>query len=260
LKLKEIEIDNTLKEISTIINKYDLDTFYQNNKALVDMLYFEYYQKTNNVVRADYYYKRVIPQLSELAKKHILNFYIVEFLYGRVGIYMNTSDLNYLVAANDEIEEMFDVDKDETYHFVYLKQFFAISKFYEGDYSKTARLLNDLRNSISLRNYFFADVQLKMFQALQYALIGDEELATQLINSVKRQISDESAEWKSIRSFLKMLGVAIKPGEFKKKYAKMNQLWKRFQEENQGHERILSFVNLDDKMLKLLSEPYKGMK
>ena len=260
LRMKEIEIDNTLKEIDNIFTKYELDTFYQNNKFLVDMLYFEYYQKTNNVVRADYYFKRTIPNLTDLAKKHILNFNMVQFLYSRIGVYMSTGDLNYLAAANDEIEGMFDIDKDEVYHFVYIKQYFAICKFYEGDYSKTARLLNDLRNSISLRNYFFADVQLKMFQALQYALMGDEELATQLINSVKRQISDETAEWKNIRTFLKMLGVAIKPGDFKKKFTKMAQLWKRFQEENLGHEKVLAFVNLDEKLLKKLSEPYKGMK
>ena len=258
LRMKEIEIDNTLKEIEDTFNKYELDTFYQNNKFVVDMLYFEYYQKTHNVVRADHYFKKSAPGVPELAKKHILNFNVVQFLYSAIDIYMASGDMQYL-NANADIESMFEIDKDEVYHFVYIKQYFAICKFYEGDYSKTAKLLNDLRNSISLRNYFFADVQLKMFQALQYALMGDEELATQLINSVKRQISDEEGEWRNIRSFLKMLGVAIKPGDFKKKYAKMTQLWKRFQEENQGHEKLLSFLNLDDKLLKRMSEPYKGM-
>jgi hypothetical protein len=101
------------------------------------------------------------------------------------------------------------------------------------------------------------DSQLKIFQALQYAILGDEELTIQLINSVKRQTNDEKDEVPQLKLIIKIIQTAIKPGEFKKKLAKLQELNLQFIESNNGKIKFMDFIILDDKILKLLAEPYK---
>ncbi|MCX6351955.1 MAG: hypothetical protein NTX03_08840 [Bacteroidetes bacterium] len=257
LRRKEMEIHSTLKEIQSIFLKYNLDTFYQNNKHIVDLLYFEYYTRTSNAIRAEHYYEKAAASILDLSQKHIMNFNVICFLNSKIGLYLLTKDEKYLTHLNEDLETALDINPEETYHYASSKMYFAICKFYEGDHARAAKLVNNFRNEVSLRNYLYTDVQCKLFQCLQYAFMGDEELAIQLINSVKRQLADQHDEIPNIKVFLKLLTYAIKPGEYKKKLVKLTQLWQKFQDTNYGSFRMLEYVQLDEKLLKKLAEPFK---
>lgn len=257
MRSKEIEIDNTLREINDIFNKYSLDTFYQNNKLLVDLLYFEYYQRTKNTVRASHYYKRSLENIVDASQKHILTFYVINFLNDKLDLYLSTGDSTILTELNDELENELDIDKEEVYHYAAYRNYQAYVRFYEGDYGKAARIINELRTTLSLRSYTFFDVQSKLFQALQYSIMGDEELSSQITNSVKRQIDVGEEEYANVRAFLKLLQAINKEGDFKKKYNKLTNLWNSFTELNHGRNKILPYLKLNDKLIKKMAEPYK---
>src|SRR6185436_9105221 len=74
LRSLEIEIDTILQQIKKNFDKYELDTFYQSIKFLVDYLYFEYYQRTGNTVRADHYYTSINNNVPEVAFKPVFSF------------------------------------------------------------------------------------------------------------------------------------------------------------------------------------------
>ena len=169
-----------------------------------------------------------------------------------------TNDKKYLLSQRELEDNLIDIEKEETYHYIYFKQYQALVNFYLGEYKIAAKMLNDLRIDVNTKSYLMVDVQLKIFQALQYAILGDEELTIQLLNSVKRQTTDEKDEIPQLKLIIKLIQTAIKPGEFKKKLVKLQDLNQQFIESNSGNLRYMDFIVLDDKILKLMAEPYKS--
>ena len=258
LKSRELEIEKILQEMSKIFEKYNLDTTYQNTKSLIDFLFFEYYQKTNNQIRADYYLERLNPAISEVSGKHIMSFYMSQFMYSKVLKYLNDGNIDQLVALHDQLEPTYDVDPNEVYHFVSYEKFKAICKFYKSDFSGAAKVINDLRNSISLKHYLYSDVDAKLFQSLQYCIMGEDGLCLQIISSLKRQIKAQEESYSSVKVFVKLLKAALKPADYRKKIKKINELWAEFQTANAEAEfPVLSYLKLDEMLIRKITNPIK---
>ena len=257
LQSKEMEIDKTLQEIRTIFNKYPLDTLYKNIKFIVDCLYFEYYQRIKYTVRARHYYSQVNEIIPDLAAQHILCFHVVQFLEAKLGLFLSTGELGQLDDLNERLIDSMDIDKDEVYHYVSFKRFLAICKFYEGDYAGAARMINSLRNEISLKQFWHTEVDCKLFQALQYALLGEEELCQQITNSISRYVREEKDGFKNIKIFIKLLKASLKNGEGPKRQKKLSALWDSFLAKNNGKDSILQYLNLNEGVMKKLAAPEK---
>jgi hypothetical protein len=145
----------------------------------------------------------------------------------------------------------------EPYPFISFRRFLAIGKFYEGDYSASARIMNNLRNELSMKRFLFTDVEYKLFQALQYCFMGEDGLCSQLLQSVKRQITEDEKIFDSANIFIKMLKAAIKPEEFRKKVKRLTEIYESFKNANTGNHPILWFVKLDEAMIRKMANPIK---
>jgi len=257
LKSKELEVDNVLQEMNRIFQKYHLDTFYQNIKFITDMLYFEYYQITGNQVRADFYHDKAIVNIDELCSKHIMSFHVMKFLELRVDKFLSDGNITKLILPNEKIIATFDSDINETYQFVAFKKYLAICRFYQKDFAGAARDINDLRNKISLKQYLMTDIDCKLFQALQYCILGEDGLCMQILSSLKRQIKDNESRFESTRMFIKLLKAALKPADYRKKIKKINELWQDFLEVNKGPFAVLTQIRLDEMTLRKMTNPIK---
>ncbi|MCX6291129.1 MAG: hypothetical protein NT126_05135 [Bacteroidetes bacterium] len=257
LKALEIEIDSILQQIRKHFETYEMDTFYQSIRFVVDFLYFEYYQRTGNSVRADHYYNQVNSQVPEVAHKPIFSFFVTQFLHSKLERFLVNHDISGLTDLNSELEGCFDVNTNEPYPFISFKKYQAISKFYEGDYNGAAKTINSLRNDMSLKKYLFSDVECKLFQALNYAMMGEDGLCSQLIQSIKRQTSEDESLFEPASMFIKLLKAAIKPEEFRKKVKKITELFEAFNAANTGSKRILWFVKMDESVIRKLANPIK---
>lgn len=258
LKTRELEIEKILQEMSKIFEKYNLDTTYQNTKSLIDFLFFEYYQKTNNQIRADYYLERLNPVIAEVSGRHIMSFYISQFMNAKVLKYLNDGNADQLVALNDQLERNYDVDPNEVYHYVTHEKFKSVCRFYKGDFSGAAKAINDLRNNISLKHYLYSDVDAKLFQSLQYCILGEDGLCLQIISSLKRQIKSQEEEYSSVKVFVKLLKAALKPADYRKKIKKINELWAEFETANSSAKYpVLSYLKLDEMLIRKITNPIK---
>jgi len=257
LKAKELEIDNTLQELNKVFEKYNLDTFYQNIKFLPDFLYFEYYQKTGNQVRADHYFDKSEKLLPELCAKHIMTFHVLEFLEHRIVKFLSDNDPDKLNDINILTAEYLDIDKSEVSNYVGHKQFQATSKFYTRDYSGAAKTINELRNELSLKHYLHADVECKLFQALNYCVMGEDGLCTQILSSLKRQIKDHDEAYTSTKVFVKLLKSALKPADYRRKIKKINSLWVEFKGLNNGPFAVLRNIELDEITIRKMTNPIR---
>ncbi len=257
LRSLEIEVDTILQQIKKNFEKYELDTFYQSIKFLVDYLYFEYYQRSGNPVRADHYYKQINKNIPEVAFKPVFSFYVTQFLHSKVDRFLGNRNVEELVDINSELESSFETSITEPYPCISLRFFLAIGKFYEGDYSSAARIMNNLRNELSMKKFLFTDVEHKLFQAMQYCFMGEDGLCSQLLQSVKRQITEDEKMFDSAAIFIKLLKAAIKPEEFRKKVKRLTEIYESFKNANTGNKTILWFVKLDEAMIRKMANPIK---
>jgi len=257
LRAKELEVDNVLQEMNRIFQKYNLDTFYQNIKFITDFFHFEYYQLTGNQVRADFYYNKSLERFDELCSKHMMSFHVVTFLESRISKFLNDGNLESLTAFTETATNHLEVDQAETWQYVTYRKFVATTKFYQRDYQGAAKTMNDLRNNLSLKNYLATDVECKLFQALQYCIMGEDGLCTQILSSLKRQIRDHDERYTSIRTFIKLLKSAMKPADYRKKIKKINELWNEFEKENTGSHAILKNIKLDEITIRKMTNPIR---
>ena len=279
LRSLEIEIDNILQQIRKHFETYKLDTFYQSIRFIVDFLYFEYYTRTGNTVRAEHHYQQVNKNVPGIAIKPVFGFYVFQFLNSKVERFLHNDDAQSLADINSEIDSGFEQNPDNPYPFVWFHRHMAISKFYQGDYAGAARMINKMRNDISMKKYLRTDIECKLFQALNYCMIGEDGLCGQILQSIKRQIqgdarlndevgqesiqdesSDESplsSEYAPIELFIKMLKTAIKPDDFRKKMTKIYDIYTEWCNINTGNNRWLPFLKLDDSTLRRMSNPIK---
>ncbi len=252
-----MEIDSILQQINKNFEKYELDTFYQSIKFLVDYLYFEYYQRTGNAVRADHYYKIINKNVPEIAFKPVFSFYVTQFLQSKIERFLSNGNVQELTDINAELEVNFETDINEPYPCIAFRRFIALGKFYEGDNSGAARIMNNLRNELSMKKYLFTDVEYKLFQAMQYCFMGEDGLCSQLLQSVKRQITENEEMFISATIFIKLLKAAIKPEEFRKKVKRLTEIYENFKNANTGNQPILWFVKMDDAMIRKMANPIK---
>lgn len=108
-----------------------------------------------------------------------------------------------------------------------------------------------------MKRYTYSDVELKLFQAMQYCFMGEDGLCSQLLQSVKRQINDEEKIYEPAILFIKMLKAAIKPEEFRKKVKKLAEIYEHFNQTQSGPSRMLWFVKLDEAAIRKMANPIK---
>ena len=257
LKYMEMEVEDILKKIKNLFNKYELDTFYQNIKYIPDFIQFEFYQKINNLVRADHYYQQIVTHVVEYARKPIMAPYITELIQSKLEMFVNDNDLIGLERLYSFLAENYDVDSKENYHFMSWKRFQAVIKFYRGDFSGAAKVINDLRNEVSLKQYPLADAELKLFQALQYCIIGEEDMTVQLLGSIKRQVRVVEEETDEIEIMSKLLKYAFKPTEFRRKMKYMTDTWAEVKKLTQRPDAVLWYLNIEDSLLRRMANPIK---
>lgn len=258
LKTKEAEIENILQEINKTFEKYDLDSFYHNIKVLIDFLYVQFYYHTENIYRAEPFYKKVKESLPILINKHTFNFFIIQFLNSKLEKYLINGRLEELCDLNPLLESNFEIDENEIYHTIYYRSYIAHTKFYSENYSEAAKIMNDLRNRVSMRHFLHTDIECKLFQALMYCFMGEEDLCKQQFSSISRQLVNVENKYENVELFIKLIKAALKPADLRKKLKKMEELYSQYCKINTGELQILRYVKLDDKLMKRMANPIKG--
>jgi hypothetical protein len=227
-------------------------------KWVIDLLRFEYYVRTANLVKADHYIHKIHQGLPSMTGKHIMNFFVVQFLRAKLAKFRMDGNLNHLVYYADKLDKGFEVETEEAFHHVSVMRYLATVRFYQGDYSGTARKLNELRNSMSLKHYLHTDVDVKVFQALQYCIVGEDGLCQQILSSLKRQIREQDDAFASARHAMKIIKTALKPADYRKKVKRIAEMWDEFSEISANGFGVLADLRMDDGVIRKMSNPIKS--
>lgn len=257
LKFHELEIETVLNRIAETFDKYPNDNFYTNVKPLVDALYFEYFQKIGNQVRADFYFEKLDKSIPDLFGKPAMAFFNIQFLNCKIEKFLADGNIDALTAINNELEKAVDFSEKEVYHLISYKRYLALCKYYQRDFHGSAKTINDARNRMSMKSYLHTDVDNKLLQALNYCIMGEDGLCMQIISSLKRQIAEEGTEYNNVDIFIKILKTALKPCEFRKKVKRISDLMPQFELANKGSKKVLEHVRIDETVIRKMTNPIK---
>ena len=152
-------------------------------------------------------------------------------------------------------ELLFQPHPDDIFSSVNFYLYSAAIHFGNEKYADAASALNDLLNSVSFKNFTFAEAQVKLFLTLNYLLAGKADQAEIILRSISRKIaSDGLAEvFPAADAFAKFLKVALNDNS-STKAKKTEAAYQAFLQVNKGPAAILRFVTLSPAQLKKLSE------
>lgn len=181
-------IEDILNEIEKKFAQYSLDSIYFHLKLVFEFLKLEYYTHYKVYKKAEKYYDEVNDAISTLLTNYSLYTYPAQVLFTKVNRHIRTDTEHLMYEENDGLFQDFEIDTQDLPKYISYVIYRALSCYYAGKYDEASRWINNLLNDLSMKKYPQAQLEVKLLLALQYCLLNDFELFSQLLNSIQRQI------------------------------------------------------------------------
>lgn len=242
LALQEIEIEKTLQQFTEIFSRYNEDAFYQNLRHLVPFLFFEFYVRVDNRVKANHYLQQINAVIPMVAHQQLWPFFITQMINSMVYKLIADGEVNHVFDTDERLTKYYAPNSDEAPHYICYFRFRAIAAFYKGNYAAAAKLINDLRNTLSLKKFLVIETEMKLFQAFLYALQNDGELAERFLSSAKRLVSEDESLKPIVKIFGKVVSLLLRHSSQGGEKERIIKYWRKFKAINNG--LILHYIRL----------------
>jgi hypothetical protein len=246
-------IEDILLNVEKIFTQYNLDSIYYHLKLVFEFLKLEYYTHYKVYKKAEKYFDEVNDAVSTLLTNYSLYTYPPQFLFTKVYRHMRMDTEHQMYEENEGLFQDFEIDTNDTPKYISYVIYRALSCFYAGKYEEAARWINNLLNDLSLKKFPQAQLEIKLLLALQYCLINDYELFSQLLNSIQRQIrilGKESCE--RMLLFTKILKTSLYDSK-NGKAAKIRSLVEKLNRTDQAGFSISRYIKMDENFINKLS-------
>lgn len=185
--VEEEPIEDIIDRVERIFESYYLDSIYYHLKKVFEFLKFEYYNHYRVYRKAEKFYEDINDNCSNLISNYGLFTNPAQFLLTKLERNLRNGTESELYQENLELFNEFEYDtKDISTHVTYIT-YRALSCYYAEKYDLASQWINNLLNEVSLKKYPLALLELKIILALQYCMMKDYDLFTQLVNSIQRQ-------------------------------------------------------------------------
>jgi hypothetical protein len=249
----EEPIEDILLNIDKLFEDYSRDSIYYNLNIVFEFLKLEYYNFYKVFRKAERYYDEVNFNAGLLLANYNLYTFPPQFLLSKIDRAVRTESEGQLYEENKTLFADYELDlNDIPRHIVYIF-YRSVCCYYSEKYDEAARYLNNLINDLSLKKYPQAQVEIKLFLALQYCLLNDYDLFNQCINSIQRsiRISDKSVV-DHVQIFIKILKTAL--GDNKKaKPAKIKGFVDKLRFLDIPHFSSIKHIRMDERFINKLS-------
>lgn len=181
-------IEDILANVEKIFTQYSLDSIYYHLKLVFEFLKLEYYTHYKVYKKAEKYFDEVNDAISTLLTNYSLYTYPSQFLFTKVNRHIRMDAEHLMYEENEGLFQDFEVDTHDLPKYISYVTYRALSCYYANKYDEASKWINNLLNDLSLKKYPQAQLEVKLLLALQYCLLNDYELFSQLLNSIQRQI------------------------------------------------------------------------
>ncbi|MBC8111408.1 MAG: hypothetical protein H7Y04_10145 [Verrucomicrobia bacterium] len=206
-------IEDMLEEVERKFEQYKSDTIYYHLKLVFEFLKLEYYTHYKLYKKAEKYFDEVDDAASTLLANYSLYTYPARFLFTKVARHVRMGTEMQMYEENESLFQDYESDPNDLPKYVSYQIYRALCCYHIKRYEEAAKWLNNLLNEMNLKKYPLAQLEVKILLALQYALMKDDELFTQLMNSIQRQVRILGKEnFESSDLFIKILKTAVHGG------------------------------------------------
>ena len=203
-------IEDIFTKMEKIFNTYDKDSIYFHLRVVLQFLRLEYYNHYRLYRKAEKYFEEVNDSIGSLLSSYNTHTYPARFLFTKLERQNRLGIQDTLYEENLGLFHDFEPDIQNTPQYVTYVTYRAISQFYAEKYDEAIRWINKLLNDVSLKKFPYVHLEVKLLLAIQYCIVKDNELLTQLTNSIQRQIRILGKETCiHVVLFIKLLKVAI---------------------------------------------------
>ena len=241
-------------KVQKIFDTYPMDPLYYHLNLVFSFLKLEYYNHYRVFKQAEKYYEEINDAATNLLMNYGHYTFVPQFLISKLTRALRLGLEAELYAENENLFRELETDYSDIPGYTMYQVYRALSNYYVEKYDQAARILNDLLNDVSLKAYPFVYMEVKVLLALQYCLLNDPELFSQLSNSIQRQVrlhSKESCE--NILMFLKLMKSSLSDSK-KEKQKKLTAIAERIRVIPQSPWfSPSSFIRLDETLLKKLT-------
>ncbi|MBS1489176.1 MAG: hypothetical protein JSS93_01480 [Bacteroidetes bacterium] len=246
-------IEDIFTKVQKIFESYNLDPLYYHLNLVFEFLRLEYYNHYNVFRQAEKYYEEVNDATATLLMNYSNYTFTAQFLISKIERHTRNNTEKTLYTENESLLVDIEPDlQDVPKHVIYIC-YKALSCYYIGKYDEAAKIINQLLNEISLKKYPFVQMEVKALLALQYCMMRDYELFTQLTNSVQRQIRTFGKDdCENVLLFLKILRTATSEAK-REKAKKISAIIPKFKQVKVTYFAPTALVKMDDGFVEMLA-------
>jgi hypothetical protein len=250
--LDEEPIEDIIEHVEKIFEDFNRDSIYFNLNIVFEFLKLEYYNYYKVYRKAERYFDEVNFNTALLLSNYNLYTFPPQFLLSKIDRAVRLEMEDQLYEENKNLFADYEVDLNDVPRQIIYVMYRAISCFYAEKYDEAARFLNNLLNDLSLKKYPQAQIEIKLFLALQYCILSDYDLFNQCVNSIQRSIRiSDNDNMEHVQIFIKIMKTAL--GENKKtKPSKIKSLIDRLRFVEISHFSSIRHIRMDEKFISRL--------
>jgi hypothetical protein len=247
-------MEDIFERVQKIFDNYKLDPLYYHINLVFEFLKLEYYNHYKVYRQAEKFYEEVNDAASSLLENYSQYAFTSQFLISKVERHLRLGTESEMQQENESAFEGFEQDASSLPNMVVFVVYKALSNYYVGKFDVAAKLLNSLLNDTGLKKYPYVLMEIKTLLALQYCLLRDFDLFTQISNSIQRQLRLLGTDdCENVLLFLKILKVATSDAKRDKK-KKIAAVVSRLKQIELNYFAPTRLIKLDDTFIKALAE------
>ncbi|MCD6067939.1 MAG: hypothetical protein K0S33_2765 [Bacteroidetes bacterium] len=202
---EEEPLEDLIERNETIVEQHASDYRISKYRQVNAFFRFEYYIKINQFKKAVPCYEEVTKDTKSwlLMNNTCLAF---KFLLTKVDFLVKSGRKEELPEGMEEMV----FDRGDFYTSVVYSFHRGIALYFNGKIKESVTALNAILNEISLVNFFFIELEIKLALAFIYYKQTEYDLADNLLKSMSRKISGEKKSgYNNTKTFIKILGLKM---------------------------------------------------
>ncbi|MEQ8414641.1 MAG: hypothetical protein RIB71_09235 [Imperialibacter sp.] len=253
LNQDEEAIEDVLKKVESYFSVYTLDSIYHHLSLLFDYLKLEYYTHYQLYKKSEEFFDEVNDAVATLLMNYPTFTFSSQLLITKLRRSIRLKVEETLEEENQLQFSEYEPNPLNVPAYITYVTYRALSCYYAGNYDEAAKWINNFLNEVSLKKYPLAQLEIKSVLALQYCMMGDYDLFSQLMNSVQRQVRLMGKEnIDHVVIFNKILKVATSEAK-KQKADKISVLARKFNSSNISVYAPTTLIRMDEKFINDLS-------
>jgi hypothetical protein len=254
---KSKSIVDVLDETKSIVKKYrEDDKFYQYYEVVLDYYYYLYYHNFGLNKKAKEYSSEIFDRLNSFfLMNHAV--FCSNFLMVETERYVSQDKQHLLISQYEKIKNAIFLDKDDVPNYINYQKFNGIALFYKQNYKAAVNILLNLQRDIVFKNHPHAEIDFKLFLALNYAYLRDEDNLVKILKSVTRNVKESAnfEHYDHVMTFIKLLKVKLRKTS-NPVSRKVNRILNEYKANNIGSFKVLSYLLIDEEFVDLIKERF----